>query len=169
MTTRTRTETRTRTRTRTGIALLVVFLGGVARATGIPDAAELKKLSARLAPVDLTADVGRLSARERAALARILKAAKIMDALFLRQVWAGNETLLLDLVRDGTPLGRERLHAFLQNKGPWLRLDEERPFIPGVGEKPPAANFYPPGATKDEIERWMNRLPADARATAAGF
>src|SRR5262249_6401691 len=80
-----------------------------------PDAAALRKLSARLAPVDLTADLGRLPAGERAALADILRAAKIMDALFLRQVWAGNQTLLLGLAGDGTPLGRERLHAFLQN------------------------------------------------------
>src|SRR4051794_15790939 len=92
-------------------------------AAPVPDAAALRRLSARLAPVDLTADVGALPAAERAALARVIQAAKIMDAVFLRQVWAGNETLLLDLGRDTTPLGRERLHAFTQNKGPWLRLD----------------------------------------------
>src|SRR4029079_14336201 len=111
----------------------------------------------------------KLPANERAALALILRAAKVMDPLFLRQVWAGNETLLVELARDGTPLGRERLHAFLQNKGPWLRLDEERPFLPGVGEKRAPANFYPPGASKDEIEHWMKGLTPDARAAAGGF
>jgi hypothetical protein len=59
--------------------------------------------------------------------------------------------------------GQARLHAFLPNKGPWLRLDGDRPFLPGVGPKPPHANFYPAGATKAEIETWMRR-PARARA-----
>ena len=83
-----------------------------------------------------------------------------MDALFLRQVWAGNPALLIDLQRDKTPLGRARLHAFMQNKGPWLRLDRTRPFLPGIGPKPAAANFYPAGATKPDIEAWLKSLRA---------
>jgi hypothetical protein len=135
----------------------------------LPDAAALNKLSARLAPVDLTVDIKALPAGEQAALAEIVAAAKIMDALFLRQVWAGNETLLLDLLRDRSPLGAARLHAFLQNKGPWLRLDGDRPFVAGVGPKPPQANFYPAGVTKADVEKWLHALPAPARASAEGF
>jgi hypothetical protein len=134
-----------------------------------PDAATLAKLSARFAPVDLAVDIGALPANERAVLVELIGAAQIMDALFLRQVWAGNETLLLDLPRDRSPLGQARLHAFLRNKGPWLRLDANRPFLPGVGPKSPAANFYPAGATKEEVETWMRALPAPARAAAEGF
>src|SRR5262245_5681843 len=134
-----------------------------------PDAATLNKLSARFAPVDLAVDIQALPASERAALAELVAAAKIMDAVFLRQVWAGNETLLLDLLRDHSPLGQARLRAFLQNKGPWLRLDGDRPFLPGVGAKPPGANFYPAGASKAEIESWMRGLPPPARTTAEGF
>jgi hypothetical protein len=140
-----------------------------AAAPAPPDASALNKLSARLVPVDLAVDVQALPANERAALAALIDASKIMDALFLRQVWAGNETLLLDLLRDRSALGQARLHAFLQNKGPWLRLDGDRPFLPGVGPKPPQANLYPTGATKAEIESWMRGLPAPARATAEGF
>ena len=134
-----------------------------------PDAAALNKLSARLAPVDLKVDVQALPAGERAALAELIAASKIMDALFLRQVWAGNGTLLLDLIQDRSPLGQARLHAFLQNKGPWLRLDGERPFLLGVGPKSPAANFYPADATKEEVEKWLHALPAPARTAAEGF
>ncbi|HET6146180.1 MAG TPA: hypothetical protein VFH68_01515 [Polyangia bacterium] len=166
-----------------GIALLLAGLAlGAAPAAGVadssaapatspppPDARALKKLAARLAPVDLNADVDRLPANERAALALILRAAQIMEPLFRRQVWAGNETLFSELIRDSTPLGRERLHAFLQNQGPWLRLDEERPFLPGVGAKPPSANFYPADATKQELEAWMKSLPVAMRAGANGF
>jgi hypothetical protein len=135
----------------------------------LPDAATLNKLAARLAPVDLTVDVAALPANERAALAEIIAASQAMDALFLRQAWAGNDTLLLDLLRDRSPLGQARLHAFFQNKGPWLRLDGDRPFVPGVGPKPPQANLYPAGATKAEVESWLRTLAAPARATAEGF
>jgi Peptidase family M49 len=161
-----------------GIVLVstAILLGSApVRARSAPDLRELKKLVGRLAPVDLTADVDRLPANERAALAQILRAAQMMDPLFLRQVWAGNEALLMELTRDvtapaiATPFGEERLHAMLQNKGPWLRLDEERPFLPGIGEKPAPANFYPADATKADLERWIKDLPAAARAAAGGF
>jgi hypothetical protein len=136
-----------------------------------PDAATLKRLSARLTPVVLSADaeVAKLPASEQAALRKILQAAQLMDALFLRQVWEGNQTLLLDLLADTTPVGRQRLHAFLQNKGPWLRLDHDRAFVPGVPPKPPAGSFYPPGSSKAEIEKWLKTLPVGARAAAEGF
>src|SRR5439155_10226896 len=124
-----------------------------------PDLAGLKRISARLAPVDLTADVRGLPAGERAALAKIIAAAKVMDTLFLRQVWAGNEGLLLELAQDGSPLGRARLQTFVQNKGPWLLLDEQKPFLPGIGPKPEAGSFYPADATKAEVDAWMRGLP----------
>ena len=75
-------------------------------------------MAARFAPVDLSADISTLPDNERQALAKMVEASKVFDALFLRQVWAGNETLLLDLARDDSPLGRARRHYFLINKGP---------------------------------------------------
>jgi hypothetical protein len=147
---------------------------GAGERAAFPDAAALKRLTARLAPVTLQVELGGLAPPERAALARIVAAARVMDALFLRQAWAGNDTLLLELTAaagkaDASPLARERLHAFLQNKGPWLRLDEEKPFLPGVGGKPAGANFYPGGASKQDVEAWQKSLSAAARETAEGF
>ena len=130
---------------------------------------KLEAMAARFAPVDLTADVTKLPDNERKALAKLVEAGKIFDALFLRQVWNGNETLLLDLMRDGSPLGHARLHSFLINKGPWSRLDHNEPFIAGVPPKPPEANFYPAGATKDEVEAWLKTLSAADRTRATGF
>ncbi len=85
--------------------------------------AELQQKSARFAPTDLTADITALPANEREALAHMVRAAQVMDALFLQQVWAGNEAMLQTLVKDDSPIGKARLHAFLINKGPWSRLD----------------------------------------------
>jgi hypothetical protein len=133
------------------------------------EAQRLDTMTRRFAPVDITADVSPLPANERQALAKLVDAAKVFDALFLRQVWAGNEAMLIDLVRDGSDAGRARLHYFLINKGPWSRLDEDHPFIPGAPEKPEQANFYPAGATKEEVEAWLTSLPDAERRRATGF
>jgi len=129
----------------------------------------LQAMSARLAPVDIRVDLSGLPENERQALVHLVRAARITDALFLRQVWAGNEALLLRLMEDTTLLGQARLNAFFINKGPWSRLDLEAPFIPGIGEKPDAANFYPAGATKAEVEAWIAGLAPAERAQATGF
>jgi hypothetical protein len=131
--------------------------------------ARLQAMTARFAPVEITADVAGLPANERQALAKLCEAGWVMDALFLRQVWGGNEGLMLRLLTDRTPVGEARLHYFLINKGPWSRLDANAPFIPGVPEKPASANFYPAGASKADIEAWMKTLPPAERARATGF
>ena len=136
---------------------------------GESEQARIEGMARRFAPVDISADVTVLPPNERQALAKLIEAAKVFDALFLRQVWAGNETMLLDLVRDESADGRARLHYFLLNKGPWSRLDEDQAFIPGAPAKPPQANFYPAGATKAEVEAWMTSLPDAERRNAAGF
>ena len=64
------------------------------------DIARLENMIRRFAPVELTADVASLPENERQALAKMVEAAKVFDALFLRQVWEGNETMLLDLVKE---------------------------------------------------------------------
>jgi hypothetical protein len=135
----------------------------------MPDLARLQTMTARFASVEITADISQLPAGEQKALAKLVEAGRIMDTLFLRQVWAGNEDMLRQLQQDTSPLGRERLHYFLINKGPWSRLDENAPFIPGAPAKPESANFYPPGATKAEVEDWLKSLPEAERVPATGF
>lgn len=134
-----------------------------------PDEAQLQKMTARFAPVDIAVDLAALPSNERLALGKMIAAAKIFDALFLRQVAPLNETLLAELVRDDSPLGRARLHAFRLNAGPWSRLDHDAPFLPQAGPKPPAANFYPADATRDEVDAWMKTLSGTERDAALGF
>ena len=138
----------------------------------VPATAELRRMIARFAPVEIGADVSALPDNERRVLAQLVEAAKIMDALFLRQVWSGNDAMLQDLSRaalSGSPDATARLHYFLINKGPWSRLDHDRVFISGAPPKPPSANFYPAGASKDEVQQWLDSLQGDARTQATGF
>jgi hypothetical protein len=130
---------------------------------------ELSRKIARFAPTDIAADLSGLPPNERQALTHMIQAAQVMDALFLEQVWAGNEAMLLDLMRDESEDGKTRLHYFLLNKGPWSRLDHNEPFIPGAPAKPAAANYYAAAATKEEVNTWIQSLPADEKARATGF
>ena len=160
-------------------AVLTAVTGAVSvqETISVPPASELRAMAGRFAPADITADVGRLPENERQALSKLVQAARVMDALFLRQVWAGNDALLQRLSREavagGSPGDQEaadtRLHYFLINKGPWSRLDHNRPFIAGVPEKPEGGNFYPAGATKEEIQKWIDSLSGEARSKATGF
>ena len=101
-----------------------------------------------------------------------MDAARLMDGLFLEQVWAGNPALLTQLAADRTPEGQAELHYFLINKGPWSRLDHNEPFLrPGFGvpAKPPQANFYPADATKEEVDAWIGSLKGAAHARGDGL
>jgi Peptidase family M49 len=137
-----------------------------------PELAALDAKIARFAPVDITADVAALPPSEREALRHILEAARLMDGLFLEQVWAGNKSLLTSLAADRTADGQAALHYFLINKGPWSRIDHNEPFLPegvSVPVKPAQANFYPADATRAEVEKWFGSLGGAARASATGF
>ena len=131
---------------------------------------ELGKKIARFAPTTLTANTANLSVKDREALKKIIEAAKLLDPLFLRQVWSGNAALEAKLKADNTPAGRERLHYFYIMDGPWSRLDSNEPFIDGVPhEKPAQAAFYPDDMSKDEFNKWLETLSDDEKKKATGF
>jgi hypothetical protein len=149
------------------IALLV---GILALSASARTAAQQETTMTRLfAPVEIGADLSDLPTSERLALAHIVDAARVMDGLFLQQVWAGNPSLLLSLLGDQSATGKPRLDFFLLNKGPWSRIEDNRSFVPGAPDKPAGANFYPPDATRDEVAAWFDRLDGAARAEATGF
>jgi hypothetical protein len=154
-----------------GGLLLVCAAAALVRAqeARVPDTQTLQRMAARFAPTEISADLSKFSDTDRRVLAKLVEASKIVDGLFLRQAWAGNDAMLADLARDQSPEGRARLHYFLINKGPWSRLDHNAVFVPGAPEKPAGANYYPEGASKAELERWIQSLPEAERARATGF
>ena len=151
------------------LAITSIFASPQEQRAGGSETARLEQMIARFVPTDVTADISKLSPGDRRGLAKLIEASKIIDGIFLRQVWAGNVSMLLDLSRDQTPEGRARLHLFLINKGPWSRLDEDKPFVFGAPPKPKNGGFYPDGTTKEEIEKWIAALPEAEQAQAKGF
>jgi hypothetical protein len=142
----------------------------LAAAAVMPDLNQLNRMSARFAPVTLKYDTPALSSGDRQALPKLVEAARVLNHLFLDQLWSGNRDLYAKLQKDNTPLGQARLHYFWLNKGPWSDLDDHAAFIPGVpARKPLGANFYPPDMTREEFEAWVKTLPAPEREQALGF
>ena len=136
-------------------------------AAGDPD---LTKKIARFAPTILTASAAGLTPKDKLALKKIVDAAKLLDPLFLRQVWSGNDALEKKLLADKSAAGRQRLHYFYINDGPWSRLDSNEPFIDGVPkEKPPQAAAYPDDMKRDEFNNWVKSLPDSEKQKATGF
>ena len=149
------------------MALLSTTLIGQKPNGGDPD---LARKIARFAPTTLTADTSKLSAKDRQALDKIIAAAKLLDPLFLRQVWSGNDALEKKLRADKSAAGQQRLHYFYINDGPWSRLDEKEPFIDGVPrEKPLNASYYPDDMSKDEFNSWVQTLSDTDKQKATGF
>jgi hypothetical protein len=147
-------------------ALVPGVFAAMLTACGTGDRAELEKLramQARFAPVEVTADTSKLSEGDRAALEKLLEAARVIDDLFVTQVWSGNAALREKLRADTSELGRARLRYFELNKGPWSDLDEHAAFLPGVPpRKPPGANFYPEDMTREEFEAWAKERGEEA-------
>lgn len=123
----------------------------------------------RFAPTEIKADTSKLTAEDRQALDKIIEAARFMDAIFLRQVWSGNVEMKKRLEADTSAAGKEKLHYFNINVGPWSRLDHNEPFIEGAPPKPPQAGYYPDDISKAEFEAWAAGLSEDERKKATGF
>src|SRR5262245_34702499 len=122
------------------------------------------------APTQLTADTSKLSENDHKALDKLIEAAKLLDPIFLRQVWSGNDSLKKKLEADTSPEGKERLHYFMINKGPWSRNKQNEPFIDGVPhEKPLGAGCYTDDMTKDEFNSSLGGLSEDDKKRATGF
>src|SRR5690348_4398538 len=101
-------------------------------AADVPDLPQLQKMIARFAPTEIRVDVSKLTAGDRQALAKLVEASRVLDDIFLQQLWEGNKPLYAKLQRETTPLGKAQLHYFWINKGPWSDIDEHTAFLPGV-------------------------------------
>ena len=94
----------------------------------------------------LTTDISHLTKNEKEILRLMFKTADIMDDLFWQQAYGAK----IDLM-DETK-GEAKEYAKI-NYGPWDRLNNETPFVNGIGAKPAGSMFYPIDMTKEEFEQ----------------
>ena len=99
------------------------------------------------APVKLTTNLNDLTPNERKIIPILMQAAQIMDELFWKQAYPQRDSLM-EVIND------DKVKSFISiNYGPWDRLNGDKPFVLGVGPKPPGATFYPEGMSKEAIEK----------------
>ena len=94
----------------------------------------------------LTSDLSALTERQRQMLPLLIEAADTMNGLFWKQAY-GDRNALIASIAD--PAARKLAEI---NYGPWDRLADNAPFIPGVGPKPAGAEFYPHDMSKEQFE-----------------
>ncbi len=112
---------------------------------------------AKYAEVTLTADLSKLSENERKMIPILIDASKEMDAIFWQQAYGNKEELFARGLSD-----KERRYVEI-NYGPWDRLEDNEPFLPGFGKKPRGANFYPADLTEREFDAWIEEHPETAK------
>jgi hypothetical protein len=115
---------------------------------------------AQFAPTELRADLSDLTDEDRRVLSELVIAARLMDEIFLRQVWAGNPDLRARLAGVEGPGADAARQYFAVNFGPWDRLDEMAPFL-GDRPHPPGAGYYPDDLDKEAFEAWLAEHPED--------
>jgi hypothetical protein len=129
-------------------------------ASGASPMTPMREKLAQYTTVRLTSDLAGLSEQERKMIPVLIDAAQAMDEIFWMQAYGDREALMRSLSDADL-----RRYAAI-NYGPWDRLDGNDPFVPGVGAKPPGANFYPKELTKAELEREI--AAGGARADSLG-
>lgn len=109
---------------------------------------EMKDNLDKFREVRLTTDLSWLSSQEKEIITILIDVAVIMDDIFWMEAY-GDKEELFDRVENEYAREYIKIHY-----GPWDRLNGNAPFLPGFGEKPASARFYPSDMTVSEFEEW---------------
>lgn len=114
--------------------------------TSVINNSEIAQKVAEFATFKLTTDLTVLTEKEKAMLPFLFEAASLMDELFWKEAYGDKKALL-----DALPDEASKQFAMI-NYGPWERLNNNQPFVDGMGQKPEGAGFYPTDMTKEEFD-----------------
>ncbi len=89
--------------------------------TAVPDLAQLEKMISRFAPTPLRVDTSKLSAGDRQALVKLIEAARILNDIFMKQLWDGNPALVCQIA--------EGHHSRTGQGAAALFLDQQRAVV----------------------------------------
>ncbi|MEO6263640.1 MAG: Zn-dependent hydrolase [Luteimonas sp.] len=99
------------------------------------------------AVVPLKADLSAFDTDGKRMIALLVQASEVMNDLYWQQSWPDKAALLAKAPDAAT-------RALIElNFGPWDRLNEDTPLLPGIGPRPPGGVFYPADMTKEEFEQ----------------
>jgi hypothetical protein len=145
---------------------LTACQGDTSKAGASPPKAVNSPIERKLAQyttVRLTSDLQKLTENERRMIPLLIDAARSMDAIYWRQAYGDRDSLLRSLTD-----AEVRRYAEI-NYGPWDRLDDNTPFMDGIGPKPKGAGFYPSDMTKEEFEAAAGKSPTLGKALRSQY
>lgn len=95
--------------------------------------------------VRLSTDLSSINGMEKEGLKFLVRAAEMINEIFKLQAFAGHpitDTITNEVVKKYMEI----------NYGPWDRLNDNKPFINGIGPKPLGANYYPANMRQSEFD-----------------
>jgi len=155
------------------LALFILFSSGCEKETNQPSVQgklmdSLQTMISQFAPTEIKYDSTQLTSREKAVVDRLYQASRLIDSIFLKQVFSKNPEIKSQLEAATNKEDSLKLIYFIINAGPFDRLNHDAPFINGY-KKPLGANFYPDSITKDEFTNWIKNHPSDEKSFTSEF
>ena len=118
---------------------------------------EIQQKVNEYAEFTLTSDlIQTLSANEKELVKIFIEIGKVMDDIYWDEYFGYANRESIDTLCDPAMRAFARIQY-----GAWDRLDSERPFLPGYGERPAGCNFYPVDMTAEEFEALEDPLKND--------
>jgi Peptidase family M49 len=129
---------------------------------------DLAAQRAKIARIPMAPNVAFLNAEEREVVNLLIRAAELMNPIYLRQRSVENPTIRAEIARSEHPQKALLLDMFDLHFGPWDTLAENHPFY--GGEKMPAgAGFYPEDLTKEAFDAYLVANPGEKEALTSGY
>jgi hypothetical protein len=128
----------------------------------------LEQKIAQYVETEIKYDKSLLDERQKVVVQKLFEAGKIIDELFLQQVYSKNFEIRERLQKSDSKTDKLKLEFFNINFGPFDRLDHNKPFI-GEEQKPLGANFYPENMTKVEFENFLIENPEEESIFTSEF
>jgi Peptidase family M49 len=129
---------------------------------------QIEQTIAKFVPTELKYDKSNLTENQKKVVEKLYEASKVMDEIYLDQVYSKNYQIREDLKKQDTKEAKEKLELFNIMFGPFDRLEHDAPYI-GTEKKPLGANFYPEDMTKEEFENWTKDHPKDEKSFTNEF
>jgi hypothetical protein len=111
---------------------------------------DMQQLLSNYAEVELKADLSHLSDNQKKLIVKLIEVADIMEELFWLDAIEKKSDFLERIDDEAT-----KKYAQI-NYGPWDRLDDNKSFIEGYGEKTKGANYYPQDITEEEFDAFSD-------------
>jgi hypothetical protein len=128
----------------------------------------LQTMISQFAPTEIKYDSTLLNARQKVVIEKLYQASRLIDSIFLKQVFSKNVEIKNQLEDGTTEEDSLKLVYFNINAGPFDRLNHDAPFIDSY-KKPMGANFYPAKMTKDDFANWIKNHPDDEKNFTSEF